>query len=62
MLVLGAGDGLELKVSADAAPARTFGGVEPSAREDEALLREGGFRDVALFYVAWIFRGWIGYA
>lgn len=31
-------------------------------RQDEALLREGGFRDVELFYVAGIFRGWIAYA
>lgn len=30
--------------------------------QDEALLREAGFRDVDLFYVGGIFRGWIGYA
>ena len=33
-----------------------------SPRQDEALLHEGGFRDVDLFYVAGIFRGWIAYA
>jgi len=30
--------------------------------QDEALLREAGFRDVSLFYAASVFRGWIGYA
>lgn len=29
-----------------------------SPKEDEALLREAGFRDVALFYAALTFRGW----
>ncbi|KKB79980.1 methyltransferase [Devosia soli] len=33
-----------------------------SPEEDEALLREAGFRDVSLFYAAYSFRGWIGYA
>jgi tRNA (cmo5U34)-methyltransferase len=30
--------------------------------EDEALLREAGFSDVALFYAALTFRGWVAYA
>ncbi|WP_413042820.1 class I SAM-dependent methyltransferase [Pseudomonas sp. YJ42] len=30
--------------------------------EDEALLREAGFSDVALFYAAFSFRGWIAVA
>lgn len=30
--------------------------------QDEALLREEGFKDVSLFYAAGVFRGWIGYA
>lgn len=30
--------------------------------EDEALLREAGFRDVGLFYAALSFRGWVAYA
>lgn len=30
--------------------------------QDEALLREAGFKDVALFYVGGIFRGWICHA
>lgn len=30
--------------------------------EDEALLREAGFTDVALFYVGLAFRGWVAYA
>ena len=29
---------------------------------DEAILREGGFADVALFYAAFTWRGWVGYA
>lgn len=33
-----------------------------SPRQDEALLRDGGFHDVELFYVAGVFRGWIGFA
>lgn len=33
-----------------------------SPRQDEALLREGGFRDIDLFYVAGIVRGWIATA
>lgn len=30
--------------------------------EEEALLREAGFVDVALFYAAFSFRGWVGVA
>lgn len=30
--------------------------------EDEAILRESGFSDAALFYAAFTFRGWIGHA
>jgi tRNA (cmo5U34)-methyltransferase len=33
-----------------------------SPEEDEALLRESGFQDVALFYAAFTFRGWIARA
>jgi tRNA (cmo5U34)-methyltransferase len=33
-----------------------------SADEDEALLREAGFSDVALFYAGFTFRGWIAAA
>jgi tRNA (cmo5U34)-methyltransferase len=29
---------------------------------DEAILREAGFRDVALFYAAFTWRGWVAYA
>jgi len=29
---------------------------------DEAILREGGFTDVSLFYVGFTFRGWVAYA
>ncbi len=29
---------------------------------DEALLREAGFADVALFYAGFAFRGWVAYA
>ncbi|MCA1856211.1 class I SAM-dependent methyltransferase [Massilia oculi] len=30
--------------------------------QDEALLREEGFRDVGMFYAAGVFRGWVAYA
>ena len=30
--------------------------------QDEAILREGGFADAALFYAAFTWRGWIGHA
>lgn len=30
--------------------------------QDEALLREEGFKDVSMFYAAGVFRGWIGHA
>lgn len=33
-----------------------------SPDEDEALLREAGFRDVTLFYAALTFRGWVAVA
>ena len=29
---------------------------------DEAILREGGFADAALFYAAFTWRGWVGHA
>ncbi len=32
-----------------------------SPEEDEALLREAGFRDVALFYAGFTFKGWVAY-
>jgi tRNA (cmo5U34)-methyltransferase len=30
--------------------------------QDQAILEEAGFRDVALFYAAFTWRGWVGYA
>lgn len=30
--------------------------------EDETILREAGFSNVSLFYVGFVFRGWVGYA
>jgi tRNA (cmo5U34)-methyltransferase len=33
-----------------------------SPEEDEALLREAGFSDTALFYAAFSFRGWVALA
>jgi tRNA (cmo5U34)-methyltransferase len=32
-----------------------------SPEQDEALLRDAGFTDVALFYVGFTFRGWVAY-
>jgi len=29
---------------------------------DAQLLSEAGFRDVAMFYAAFTWRGWVGYA
>jgi tRNA (cmo5U34)-methyltransferase len=31
-------------------------------QEDEAVLREAGFRDVRMFYMGFAFRGWVGCA
>jgi tRNA (cmo5U34)-methyltransferase len=46
------------------APAETMTSRLPilSSDQDEALLREAGFSDVALFYAAFSFRGWIATA
>jgi len=33
-----------------------------SPEQDEAILREAGFSGVSLFYSAFTWRGWIGYA
>ena len=33
-----------------------------SPEEDEAMLRDAGFRDVQLFYAGLSFRGWVAYA
>lgn len=33
-----------------------------SPEEDEAILREAGFRDVTPFYAAFTWRGWVAYA
>ena len=30
--------------------------------QDEAILREAGFTNVSLFYVGFVFRGWVAYA
>lgn len=30
--------------------------------QDEAILRDGGFTNVSLFYAGFAFRGWVGYA
>lgn len=35
---------------------------ELSAGEDEAILLEAGFSDVALFYAGLSFRGWVAWA
>jgi tRNA (cmo5U34)-methyltransferase len=32
-----------------------------SPEQDEALLRDAGFTDVALFYAGFTFRGWVAY-
>jgi tRNA (cmo5U34)-methyltransferase len=33
-----------------------------SPEQDEAILREGGFTNVSLFYTGFTFRGWVAYA
>ena len=33
-----------------------------SPEQDEAILRDGGFKDVTLFYAAFTWRGWVGHA
>ena len=45
---------------ARAAVAAAANMLEP--QEDEAILRQGGFADAALFYAAFTWRGWIGHA
>jgi tRNA (cmo5U34)-methyltransferase len=30
--------------------------------QDEAILRDAGFKDISLFYAGFTFRGWVGYA
>jgi tRNA (cmo5U34)-methyltransferase len=32
-----------------------------SPDQDEALLRDGGFVDIGLFYAGFTFRGWVAY-
>jgi len=32
-----------------------------SPEQDEAVLRDAGFTDIALFYAGFTFRGWVGY-
>ncbi len=32
-----------------------------SPEQDEAILRDAGFADAALFYAGFTFRGWVGY-
>lgn len=32
-----------------------------SPEQDEAMLRDAGFTDAALFYAGFTFRGWVGY-
>lgn len=54
--------GLEAEKAA-AMPAALFDHLPAlSPNEDEALLREAGFRDVTLFYAALTFRGWVAVA
>lgn len=58
------------KVASGVAPdaaARARAAVEErltilTPEQDEAVLREAGFADVALFYVGFAFRGWVAYA
>jgi len=33
-----------------------------SPEQDETVLRDAGFSDVSLFYAAFTWRGWVGYA
>lgn len=55
-------NGIEADVAAamPAALAEHLPALSPD--EDEALLREAGFSDVALFYAAFTFRGWVARA
>jgi tRNA (cmo5U34)-methyltransferase len=32
-----------------------------SPEQDEAILSDSGFKDIALFYAGFTFRGWVGY-
>ena len=58
-----------LMISGGLAPDTAMAGVEMmktnlpalSPEADEALLREAGFRDPALFYAGFTFKGWVAY-
>jgi hypothetical protein len=50
-------DGRVLVLGAGAAELPIF-----APAQEEAILREGGFSDVSLFYVGLAFRGWVAYA
>jgi len=50
----------EKALGARAAVAASVNMIAPE--EDEAILREAGFRDVAQFYAAFTWRGWVAYA
>ncbi len=40
------------------ARARDKAAAQLTPREEEAILREGGFDDVLIFYMGFAFRGW----
>ncbi len=46
--------------AARAAVAASLNSFDPA--QDEAILAAGGFSDVSLFYAAFTWRGWVGYA
>ena len=49
-----------VKKSAKELPKRGVGKIEKA--EDARILSEAGFRDVEMFYAAFTWRGWVGYA
>lgn len=54
------GDGLP---KAEAARAGVSGRLPIQSPDvDQALLRDGGFNDVEMFYAGLAFRGWVAYA
>lgn len=56
-----AGSGMPLEQASNAAARIGTRLPAMSPQEDEALLREAGFKAVELFYAALTFRGWVAY-
>ena len=59
-----ASESIDFALASASASARTMAERLPilSSEEDEAMLHDAGFSDVAMFYAAFSFRGWVATA